>query len=211
MFRSDRSKTLLLIILILAALPACRSTTWNARFTPALAEALVGPISITEGGTEPNGPPVARVLFSVLGAERPGGDKEAPFEMHVRFRVENRTDADLEVVLAGFLLLDANLAAFGAVRREAPADSEGILTVPAGQPVLLDLMFPFPDGKEPDDLNLDGLNVRGALRSGDVVYPVGATFTRGPRFIYRDPWYGYYPYYGPWIGPGYYGGYGYRW
>jgi hypothetical protein len=190
-------------LVMFTALPACRSTTWKARFSPTPAETHVGPMD--------GSPPVARLLLSIRGAERRGGLPEGPFEMRVRLRVENQTNAPLELLLASFLLLDANLDAFEPPRLETHEGTDGTLSVAAGQPLLLDLMFPFPDGQEPDDLQLDGLNLRGAVRSDGKIYQLGVTFTRGPRIIYLDPWYGYYSSYGPWIGPGYYGGYGHRW
>jgi hypothetical protein len=206
--QSTRISLLILVLAALAVTPACRSTTWNARFTPTPAETLVGPIQ-----PDGSGMPLARVLLSVRGAERRGGDPHASFEMRIRMRVENRSDTALELLLSDFLLLDADLAPFGPARLDAPIGSDGVLSVPAGLPILLDLRFEFPDGHGPEELDLDGLNLRGALRSGPDVYLLGVTFTRGPRVIYRSPWYGYDPYYGPWGGPGpyFYGGYGYRW
>jgi hypothetical protein len=201
------STSLLITALMVVATPACTSTTWNARFMPTPAETWVGPLSPDGDVDFAVGPPIARMLFSIRGAERRNGDKNEPFEMHVRLRVENQTDAPLDLLLEQFLLLDANLDPFQPARVDATGDSAGVLSIPGGQPLLVDLMFPFPDGLEPGDLQLDGLNLRGALRSGDAIFPMGVTFTRGPRIIYRDPWYGYYPYYGPWIAPAY----GYRW
>ncbi len=192
----------LVLVAMLAMLPACTSTTWRGRFTPTPAEAVVQEADGAE--------PVARILMSVRGAERPGGDPEADFEMIVRLRVENESAEPLTLALDRFLLLDAALEAFGRPRVLPPQDDAPTVDADAladgvapGAFALLELAFPFPPGRGPGDLNLSGLNLRGAVVLGDTELPVGATFARTPRVVYREPWpYPYGPYwYGPWYGP----------
>jgi len=206
----------LALVAALALLPACTSTTWRGRFTPTPAETVVR----TAEGAEP----LARILMSVRGAERPGGDPEADFEMIVRLRVENESDQPLTLVLDRFLLLDAELEAFGRphvlATEDGASDARAVEDgVAPGAFALVELAFPFPPGRSPADLHLSGLNLRGAVMLGDSELPVGASFSRTPRVLYRDPWpypYGPYPYwYGPWYGPYGRGGvhvsYGYGW
>jgi len=184
------------ILLLVVGLSACTSTFVTLDFAPSPAQTLVD-----DGG----GLTQARVLASVLSAERPGDDEERPFELHLRVRVESLGAEPVVLDEPSVLLVDAALSRFPAPRLELGEGdaSTGALSVAPHSARSFDLYFPM-EGRSPR--SIDALNLRLQLRVGERDVLVGANFEKRRSLqVLRPPNAGFYgPYFGSFYGP-YYG------
>ncbi len=149
------------------------------------------PLPVEVASRVPGGEPL-RTLVSVIGVRRRDAESELPASVEVRFRVENppaSTPAVFEP--EGLRLFSADLQQFPdpLVRPEGPLDVE------PGASLVVNAYFPFPDGRYPAGLDLEGLSVRWRIRVG------GETVTSSAGFL-RRPW-AYYDRYPHRIGVGY--------
>ena len=170
----------LLPLLLLAGCASSYESRYS--FAPSPHEILVQP----EGAELP----VARILVSVRGVRSPDSDLGIPLSTEVRMRVENLTDVPVLVQRGEFVLVDADLTSFGPPRIDVPGD---LFAMPA-ETLSLVLHFPFPPETKPEDLALEGLNLRLALRWNEERGAiVSATFERVVRMdpYYWGPHYGY--------------------
>lgn len=180
-------------LLLALGLGSCTSTYVRLDFSPSPAQSV---IDDGEGASQ------ARVLASVLAAERPERDPERPFELHLRLRLENLGEAPVSLELGSLLLVDAALNAFPAPRLElAEGDaSAGALSVGPHSARSFDLFFPMHERASPSKLG--ALNLRLQLRVGEREVLVGANFEKRRKLqVLRtvDP--GFYgPFYGPYYG-----------
>jgi len=153
---------------------ACRSYS-HYRFLPAVHEIEV------RAGDETV---LARILVSPRGIL-----SDDTLSMHFRLRVENRGDAEVELLPEESQLYDAALTSFGPARieRETQAPDPGTFLI----------WFPFPPNASPGAMDLRTLHLRLGVRHGDRVLLPSANFERG----WDDPYYHPYgPYYSVGIG-----------
>lgn len=133
-------------------------------------------------------PPVARVMIAALGGVRIE-EEGAPvrFEERFRVRIENRTDVPVALDSAELALVDGDLRSFGPARTEP----ESPAPIAPGEEGLLEVFVAFPDGVDPDALNLDRLNLRWGLVVEDQHHLIGSNFVRvRPRpAALDDPWF----------------------
>lgn len=176
-----KTRTLIRLALFLSCAVASACSSYSTyRFAPALQDVLVR----TNDGSEV----IASVLVSARGIVEDDGRYEARF----RLKLQNHRPGAL--VVAGAELVDANLNAFGPPRIE-PAP----FPIEPGAEALHELVFPFPPGRDPDDLDLSALNLRVTLREGDASWAWSAGFERVITEAYDPYWYPYDPYWGhPW-------------
>lgn len=138
----------------------------------------------------------ARAQISSLGiAEGANG----ALEMHFRVRLHNPGEEAFRVLPDAFDLVDGALHEFGPPR-VAPRPPATDLEVGPGASTIFDVMFPFPDGMGPRDLQLDGLSLKWGIETSERDYTASTYFARLMRVYAYDPWYPYL-YWGP------YGGY----
>lgn len=201
-------------VLVSTLLAACTSVRERMEYTPSPAEIVVP----AEDGAQPQ----ARVLVSVLGAERRDGLKANPFELRLRLRLESLGDHPVAVSADDLLVVDADLRSFGEARlvsrgtmppplpadedtgeRRAPAPEPttppNMLVAPAGGTAFGDVYVALPPDAELADLNLEGLNMRWRARVGERSLLLGTTFARVYRTAFWPDYpyaYPYYPYYG---------------
>lgn len=167
-------------LLLLLVCASCK-TSYEGRFryAPTPHEVLIQP--------EDADVPVARLMVSMQGVRDPDRDGTRPLAMDVRLRIENESEAEVVLDLEALLLLDASLEAFG----------EPIVPPDAGEPVApgtthsLELLFPFPDGLTPRDMDLSGLHLSVVLHYGGGEARVSTIFERRePQVVYIDRWHG---------------------
>lgn len=178
----------LLVLALLAT--ACASTRMDLDYDPAPAELILK-------GTGGESDPVARVLISLVEARRAGPERTGDWELVAHLRVENDR-ADSVIVRAGeMLLVDGELREFGAaILAELPSPVE------RGAARQFTAVFPFPEGREPSQIDLDGLNLRCPLDVDGRRIVLAATFQRVRPYIPPSPRVR--------VGLGYHYGYGYH-
>lgn len=173
---------------LFAPLVAC-TTYVRLDYTPSPAEVLV-----TAGD---DNEPAARVLVSVLAAERPDRDSEQPFELHLRLRIENLGSDQVVFDATDLLLVGSDLAPYAAPRLTGPVGAPpgapvgGPFDVPADAATTVDAYFPLPDGP----YDVEGLNLRFSLRLAGRAVLLGASF-EPQQYVYPYPYRAYDPFYG---------------
>lgn len=174
---------LALVALLVPLTAACSTyTTW--RFGPTPQEHQI----LLEGERLP----LARAQISCLGIVDDEQDGEP--RMRFRLRLENPRAAPLQLSLASFELVDAELTLFPApsVRVLAPpedADAERELAQAAS--ILVEVRFAFPRETTPMRLDLSGLRLRWGVSADGEEFTASAGFQKvGPIYVV-DP---YYPY-----------------
>ena len=157
----------------------CHSTWYGVRFAPAANEVIVE----TDRASEGSGLGRARVLLSVRGVRRADSDTGEPARVEIRARLENVGQAPFFLQQQSLELLSGDLLPFGAAR----ITSDDPPRVEPDRAAILDLHFPMPDGKSPDDVHFDALHLRFALDFDGEVVTTGVQFER--REPYADPYY----------------------
>jgi len=145
-------------------------------------------VSVSPGRTDQR---AARVLASVAGVRR--ADDGRPPEVEVRLRVENLDAARVEVQPQSLVLVTSGLEELGLPRVEPP-DVPGL---GPGESTTFTAFFPLPPGTDPDDLGLEGLDVRWTLVVDGRRVTAQSSFSRRPPpeiryvdpFWWHDPWY----------------------
>jgi hypothetical protein len=148
---------------LLALLAGCRSTWYDVRFVPAPLE-----VRVTAEG-EPQAQ--ARALLSVRGIRRAKDGQPAKVEM--KLRVENMGASDVQLDPASLELLAADLVPFGEPRVFPPPEP-----IPPGSDAVYEIAFPVPGGRQVDDYDLRGLNLKWDLRFGDRAATTSVIFER---------------------------------
>ena len=186
-----------LLALVFGLLASCASYNY-IRFEP-------NPLDVSLSQEE-GGEPLGRALISVRAIREVEGDGES-HELPIVLRLDNQSQTPVQLLADQIELVDAGLDSLPPPRVERRGTSAGDpLSVAAGETAVFDLAFPFPENRDPDDYDFQGLNLRWALHAGDRTVHVSSSFDRMER-AYQPYSYGYYGYY-PWFG--YYGHYGYH-
>jgi hypothetical protein len=113
-----------------------------------------------------------RVLTTILGISR--GDDGKPDRVEARMRIENLGTTTVQLLTDKLALYSADLQVFGAPEVLPPQ----VPPVPAGGNTTIDLAFPLPDGRNPEQMNLRGLQLSWTVQYGDQHVTSGASFTR---------------------------------
>jgi hypothetical protein len=115
-------------------------------------------------------PPLSASV-SVIGIHREDRHEHIPLSVEVRLRLDNDGSHTLQFDPKSLALSDGSLAAFlpPIVR---PPDR---ITLAPAESVMLDIFFPFPDGVDYEDLDMQSLQIRWQVlidgkRVGQVVY-----------------------------------------
>ncbi len=178
--------TLGLLCFLLSSI-ACRSTRVALDYLPNPGEVFV-PDQQGAGAA-------ARVLASVISAERRDRDPEQPFELRLRLRLENLAATSVAFEPAELLLVGNDLRPFGPPRIMLDGEAvEQAPTLAAGMAAIFDLFFPVGDVAPRD---VEGLNLRLMLLVDGRRLPLGFGFGRRRE---RDVLYGTYDPYYPWYG-----------
>jgi hypothetical protein len=122
----------------------------------------------------------ARTLVTVVGVRREDPKAQLPACVEVRLRMENTSPFPVAFDPGSLALFSAGLERFPdpIVRPEG-----SIAVAPAGSAVI-EAFFPFPDGRDPDDLDLSGLNLRWTLEVGGHAVTSSASFVCLPTAYY---------------------------
>lgn len=166
----------LLPLLSLAALGACQSPWYAARFAPAPLEVQLA----AEG--EPSAQ--ARALLTVVGIRRAADGQ--PAQVVVRLRLDNMGDARLALVPDGFDCVTSDL-----VSMQPPGlDADPGEPLAPGESRTWTVAFPVPAGRTPEDLDWRGLNLKWTVDFEGRRVTTGVTFDRVWDGGYYDPYWG---------------------
>jgi hypothetical protein len=174
-------------LLICGSLAAAGCSAYDSRyvFGP-------GPVDVPAARPGSEEGPV-QVLVTVPGVRRADKKAGTPACVEVRLRLDNTSPAAATFDPRSLSLFSADLEQFPDPR-VTPADS---VQLPPGGHALVEACFPFPAGRSPGQMNLDGLNVRWEVAFDGQPVLSSATFVRQPN--------GYYDRYPYRIGVGYQG------
>lgn len=153
-------KTWILPLCLLAA--ACSSTR-RLQFVPNPHEVALQP--------EENGPVLARVFTTVVGAEQRGETDD--WSLHLRMRVENEDELAIRIEPGSAHLLDSNLNDFGEVEAAPPLGDE---LVP-GSVTIYELFFQLPE-VEPRLSRIESVHMRYRVAHDGGHADVSAAFSR---------------------------------
>jgi hypothetical protein len=132
-----------------------------------------------------------QVLVTVPGVRRADKKAGTPACVEVRLRLDNSSAAVATFDPRSLSLFSAGLERFP----DPSVHPQQVVELAPGAFELVDACFPFPQGRRPSDMNLEGLNVRWEISFGGLPVTSSATFTRQPT--------GYYDRYPYRIGVGY--------
>ncbi len=176
MLPDRRIRTAIVTALALVILGGC-ATTYDERY---LYEPRLVDVETTVPG-EAEGPPV-HTLVTVAGVRRADPDASLPASVEIRLRIENAGPAAVSFDPETLALFSADFTQFPApiTRPAEPLD------IPPGQTGTIEVLFPFPGGRYPGDLDLGGLNLRWTLSIEGQPVTRSTTFNRRrvhyPRF-----------------------------
>ena len=140
-------------------------------------------------------PPVAS-MASVIGVRRADDKAELPACVEVRLRVEDSGTHIVKFDPRSLDLINGSLWKFPPAIVRPPE----IVTIRPGEAALIGAYFPFPPGKDWDDIDMESLQLRWTVLIDGKVAEQAAYFRRiWRRYYYYDPYWGY-P--GPWVGGG---------
>ncbi len=177
--------TRLSLALVFALLGACQSSWYPYRFVPAPLEVRLDAPNDAEAQ--------GRALITVLGVHRADAKHgRALARVEIRMRLENAGQKPMKVEPESFSLVAATLESFGRAEfSDLPKDP-----IAKGQSAVFEIYFALPDGKSPDDIGFNGLNLKWDVSFDGVRVGTGVSFERA-REPYWDPgWYGD-PFYEP--------------
>ncbi|MBI5433898.1 MAG: hypothetical protein HZA52_13790 [Planctomycetes bacterium] len=181
-------QNLVSFVIALSMLGACRSSWYPHRFAPAPLEVSLDSPRVEDAK--------GRALVTVLGIRREDFSKRSPAQVEIRMRVENAGERKLAVQPESFRLVSATLEDFGAPYVVGLPDQP----LAKDQSAVFEVQFALPDGKEPNDLGLAGLNLKWEVDFEGERVGTGITFERRnesyPYTWYHDPFYA--PYGDPW-------------
>jgi hypothetical protein len=170
-----------------AALSASCTTFYDLQYVPAPLEVRVEDAATPELS--------GRALITVLGLRRADRGEDRPAQYELAMRLENLGSLPFAVEPSSLELVAANLQPFGppALSPSPPPPLD------PGATQELRLAFPLPGGRELSDYDLNGLNLRWAVRFAERTMTIGASFQRvlPPRVYAYDP-YPYAPPYWRW-------------
>lgn len=188
----------LLAVGLLLVVAGCASTRRDLDMAPTPASLPVFASFDTEG---PDAAPAGQLLVAVSHAERRDLQPEGPWELVVRLRLENREADGLALVADSLQVVDADLAAFGPPRWDAPPASE----LARGESAVWSARLPFPDGVSPGGRALRGLQLQVEVRVGELrrVLDVSLARSEPEILVERVPYPARYgPYGRSWVGVG---------
>jgi hypothetical protein len=171
------------LLLAALALASCASTSYPYRFDPSPAEVQIE--------TAPGGPPLARVLVGVMGAERLGKVSSGHPDLLVRVRVESKGPGPVRFDPASATVLGPDLAAFGPARVDGSA-APGEIEVPMGEARDVTLRFAFPRNGDLGMPRLTGVNVSLTIDTPAGAKELSIALARNQYDLYDT--FNYYPY-----------------
>lgn len=175
-----------LLLLAAAALASCAATSFPYHFEPSPAEVQIE--------AAPGGPPLARVLVGVMGAERQGKQRSGHPDLLLRVRVESKGPGSVSFDPASATVLGPDLASFGPARVDGPdaavAGATGVIQVPQGGARDVTLRFAFPRDGDLRMARLTGINVSLTIDTPAGSKELSIALARSQT----DYWYSY-PYY----------------
>ena len=151
---------------------------------------------IALAATQPSQAPAApevTVYASVIGVRREDSDHHVPFSVEIRLRLDNHGAATVTFDPHTLQLSNGELTQFPP---PIVAPSYAV-TIPPGQPVMVEANFPFPPGFEVNSEGMESPQLRwSVLVDGHPVQQMAA-FHRVHHYYAPEPYWGYpYPPYG---------------
>ena len=147
---------------------------------------------------DPKAVPPVSSLVSVVGIHVKDHDEHLPLSVEVRMRLENNGPGTLTFDPGSLQLMDGSLLQF----RPPILDQRTPITLPPMRAAVVSAFFPFPQGHDNHNTDLEVLQMRWQIRTDDHNGEMGTTFHRvyapPPVPYWYDPVYPY-PY-------GFYGG-----
>ena len=120
-------------------------------------------------------------LVSMRGVRKADAKSDIPASVEVRFRVENTSGTGVSLVTKSLALFSADLIRFP----DPIVVPLNAVEIPPGGSAVFEAFFPFPGGKVPGEFDLDGLNVRWALRIDGQDVTSSLSFARLPHAYYE--------------------------
>jgi hypothetical protein len=176
------------LLLAAAALASCAATSYPYHFEPSPAEVQIE--------AAPGGPPLARVLVGVMGAERLGKQRSGHPDLLLRVRVESKGPGPVRFDPASAVVLGPDLASFGPARVDG-TDPPGVIEVPQGGARDVTLRCAFPRDGDLRMARLTGINVRLTIDTPAGAKELSIALARSQS----DYWYNYPYYYSPYYYP----------
>ncbi|HET6249042.1 MAG TPA: hypothetical protein VFE47_15195 [Tepidisphaeraceae bacterium] len=201
----SRTALLGVSLLGLTLLTGCSPYVDGYYYAPHPAVAEIQATTTTTQPAQAPAPPAAPVTVyaTVVGIRRENRDQHIPLSVEVRLRLDNHGQAAVTFDPHTLDLTTGDL-----VRFPPPVIAPPPVSLPPGQPVIVQANFPFPPGLSYDSVNVQNLQLRWAVDIEGHTVPQAAEFHRVYQY-YDDPYwgngpywgYGYpYPYYGPYVG-----------
>jgi len=159
-------------LLLAAFLGSCASYA-GIRYMP--------PVQDVQLAGDPGQGTQARVTVAWRGIHRVEREGADGYEIAFRLRFDNPEPQPFSLAGLHLELLDGALRAFGPPRMDALPEA-----VLPGANALFDVAFPVPDGKTPDDFELDTLHLAAAIQDGRWSW--SSTFQRVVYDPYYDPY-----------------------
>ena len=155
-----------LLLFALASLPGCASKYYDARFAPTTTEAFANSAAVPGGQ--------ARSIVRIIGVRRRDTQSGAPVQVELRMRVENLGKLPCTLQQHSLQLLSGQLEPFGA----AQLSSDDPPDVAPGASANFVVLFPLPEGRKGDDIDMISLNLRWAIAFDGEDVTIGVTFER---------------------------------
>ncbi len=161
-------------LLICGLLAAAGCSVYDSRY-------VFGPGPADVAAFRPGaGEPSVQVLVTVPGVRRADKKAGTPACVEVRLRLDNTSSAAATFDPRSLSLFSAGLERFP----DPSVHPQQVLELAPGNSELVDACFPFPEGRRPSDMNLEGLNVRWEILFEGQAITSSATFTRQPTGYY---------------------------
>jgi len=155
-----------LFLLLLALLGGCTSKYYDARFMPTTTEAIANS-SEALGGQ-------ARSIVRVIGMRKQDSKAGTPAMFEFRMRIENLGQAPCTLEQHSLQLLSGTLEPFAAAQLES---SDPPVIAP-GASANYTLLFPLPEGRRIDDVDVLSLNLRWVIAFDAEAVTMGVSFER---------------------------------
>ena len=169
--------------LLLTLLAGCSTYVDDYYYSPR-------PVRAEIPATQPDQPPPASAMVSIVGVHRADDKEGIPESVEVRFRVENTGASTVLFTPQSLALSDGAFVRFPPPLLRPPQS----WTLPPDQMAIVTAYFPFPPGKSWANTDLQSLELRWSLEVDGRTIRQVALFNRAYPTYYYDPYYEYGPY-----------------
>ena len=147
-------------------------------------------------GTQPSQGAVVTTSATIAGVTWPDDQQHLPGQVQARLRVHNNDSRAITFDPHSISLTTADMVQFPAPMLNV----SGLLTIGAGETVVVNADFPLPGGRTPDQMDLSSLQLRWSVgtnggSNAEQMLSFQRSYGRAYRY-YDDPYWDGYPYRG---------------